>query len=141
MANKKKDSVVEVKKKEALLYRSYDENKKGNPMLQKSGSKATKGDQFVIAGAKVIRADGGRKVQFIGNLKDPLYVDKEDVSNVKNGVTVHTVKKDDTLSKIAKKYYKKSNKELTTKIFQANRHLIEDPKHIEPKQKLIIPKK
>jgi len=140
MKNNRKDSTVEVKKAEAILFQSRGDNKKGHPILKDSGKKAIKGDQFVIAGAKVTRADGGKKVQFIGNNGDPLYVDKEDVKKKKNGVQVYTVKKDDTLSGIAQKYYENGDEAHYMKIFDANRHVLKDSSHIDPDQKLIIPK-
>ena len=56
-----KDSTVDVKKEEAILYHSRGDNKKGHPILKDSGKKAVKGvwwthraGQFVISGAKVI---------------------------------------------------------------------------------------
>jgi nucleoid-associated protein YgaU len=43
----------------------------------------------------------------------------------------------DTLSKIAKHFYGDSG--LARKIFEANTHLLDDPKKIKPGQKLVIP--
>ena len=132
--------IIEVKNKEARLYISSGENKKGHPILKKSDVTVLKGDQFALPDSEVIKADGGRKVHFIGNLGDPLYVDKEDVSNLHNGVKVYTVKQDDTLSGIAKEFYKNGDEEHTMKIFEANRHIVEDANEIKPDQRLIIPK-
>jgi nucleoid-associated protein YgaU len=132
--------IIEVKKNEAKLYISRGENKKGNPILMPSEFTARKGDQFALPDYKVTKADGGRKVHFIGNLGDPLYIDKEDVSNLHNGVKVYTVKKDDTLSSIATEFYKNGDEEHTMKLFEANRHVIEDADVIKIDQMLIIPK-
>lgn len=49
----------------------------------------------------------------------------------------HVVRKGDTLSKIADRYY--GDARLYTKIFEANRDLLEDPDKIQPGQKLRIP--
>jgi nucleoid-associated protein YgaU len=49
----------------------------------------------------------------------------------------YVVKKGDTLSKIAEKFY--GDKMLYPKIFEANRHLLDDPDRIKPGQKLRIP--
>jgi nucleoid-associated protein YgaU len=49
----------------------------------------------------------------------------------------HEVKKGDTLSKIAEKYYGDSG--LYTKIFEANRDILKDPNLIKVGQKLRIP--
>lgn len=50
---------------------------------------------------------------------------------------VHVVEKGDTLSAIAKRYYGKAG--LYTKIFDANRDVLDDPNLIKPGQKLRIP--
>lgn len=50
---------------------------------------------------------------------------------------VHVVEKGDTLSAIAKRYYGKAG--LYTKIFDANRDVLDDPNKIKPGQKLRIP--
>jgi nucleoid-associated protein YgaU len=49
----------------------------------------------------------------------------------------HVVQSGDTLSKIAQKYY--GDASLYTKIFQANRDVLNDPNKIKPGQKLRIP--
>ena len=51
--------------------------------------------------------------------------------------TTYTVKKGDSLSKIAKEIYGNANE--WRKIFEANRDQIEDPDMIQPGQKLKIP--
>ncbi|HEX7707991.1 MAG TPA: LysM peptidoglycan-binding domain-containing protein [Thermoanaerobaculia bacterium] len=53
------------------------------------------------------------------------------------GPRVHEVVRGDTLSAIAKKYYGSANK--YTKIFEANRDILDDPDKIKPGQKLTIP--
>ena len=50
---------------------------------------------------------------------------------------VHVVEKGDTLGAIAKKYYGKAS--AYTKIFEANRDVLDDPDKIKPGQKLKIP--
>jgi len=50
---------------------------------------------------------------------------------------VHVVEKGDTLGAIAKKYYGKAS--AYTKIFEANRDVLDDPDKIKPGQKLRIP--
>ena len=55
-----------------------------------------------------------------------------------NPYTQHyVVKKDDTLSKIAKELY--GDPMLYPKIFEANRDILTDPDRIKPGQKLRIP--
>lgn len=49
----------------------------------------------------------------------------------------HVVVQGDTLSKIAKKFY--GDAMLYSKIFDANREQLTDPKKIKPGQKLLIP--
>jgi nucleoid-associated protein YgaU len=49
----------------------------------------------------------------------------------------YVVRKGDTLSKIAEEFY--GDKMLYPKIFEANRHLLENPDRIKPGQKLRIP--
>lgn len=49
----------------------------------------------------------------------------------------YTVKKGDTLSKIAEQFY--GDKMLYPKIFEANRDVLKDPNKIKPGQKLRIP--
>jgi nucleoid-associated protein YgaU len=53
------------------------------------------------------------------------------------GPRIHEVVKGDTLSAIAMKYYGSANKYM--KIFEANRHILDDPDKIKPGQKLTIP--
>lgn len=53
------------------------------------------------------------------------------------GAKVHVVEKGDTLSAIAKTYYGKAS--AYTKIFEANRDVLDDPDKIKPGQKLRIP--
>ena len=52
--------------------------------------------------------------------------------------TTYTVKSGDTLWKIAKEFYGEGAK--YTKIFEANRNILENPDHILPGQELTIPK-
>ena len=49
----------------------------------------------------------------------------------------HVVQSGDSLSKIAQKYY--GDPALYSKIFEANRDLLQDPNKIQPGQKLRIP--
>lgn len=49
----------------------------------------------------------------------------------------HTVKKGESLSKIAKKYYGNAMK--YNAIFEANKHILKNPDIIHPGQELIIP--
>ena len=49
----------------------------------------------------------------------------------------YVVQKGDTLSKIAVEYY--GDARLYTKIFEANRDVLQDPNKIKPGQKLRIP--
>jgi LysM repeat protein len=50
---------------------------------------------------------------------------------------IYRVVAGDTLSKIARHFYGDSG--LSRKIFEANTHLLDDPKKIKPGQKLVIP--
>lgn len=73
---------------------------------------------------------------------------KPDFSNVRSGSSstapspagtenTYTVKKGDTLSKIAKEHYGEADQ--WHKIFEANRDQIQDPDLIHPGQKLRLP--
>ena len=53
------------------------------------------------------------------------------------GVIEYTVEKDDTLQKVAKKYYNSYGKWI--KIYEANKAVIKDPNHIKPGITLKIP--
>jgi nucleoid-associated protein YgaU len=74
--------------------------------------------------------------------------DMPDFSDVKSGASssapaatvyeTYEVKSGDSLSKIAKRVYGKSNE--WKKIFEANKDLIKDPDKIFPGQKLKLPK-
>ncbi|BDS13866.1 LysM peptidoglycan-binding domain-containing protein [Aureispira anguillae] len=50
---------------------------------------------------------------------------------------IHTVVKGESLSKIAKHYYRNAMK--YPKIFEANTHILKDPNKIRPGQELFIP--
>jgi LysM repeat protein len=53
------------------------------------------------------------------------------------GPLIHEVVRGETLSAIARKYYGSASK--YTKIFEANRDILDDPDKIKPGQKLTIP--
>lgn len=64
-------------------------------------------------------------------------VSSTESSTGSGGARSHTVQKGDTLSHIAKQYYGKASQ--WTRIFEANRHLLDDPDRILPGQVLRIP--
>ena len=74
------------------------------------------------------------------SVKDKTFVKKLEVETKvrKNEMRIITVKKGDTLSKIALRAY--GNPMLFTKIFEANPDLISDPNRIYPGQKLRVPR-
>jgi len=69
----------------------------------------------------------------VGQVDDQLTVSTPATSEA----TLYTVKRGDTLSAIAKTYYKDGNK--YTRIFEANRPMLGDPNKIYPGQVLRIP--
>lgn len=91
-----------------------------------------------VTGNAQTQADKEKLILAAGNIKG--------VHNVEDAVTVakpeseskmYTVKKGDTLSKIAKEVYGKSGD--YNKIFEANKPMLKDPDHIYPGQVLRIP--
>ena len=91
-----------------------------------------------VTGNAQTQADKEKLILAAGNIKG--------VQNVEDAVTVakpeaearlYTVKKGDTLSKIAKEVYGKSGE--YNKIFEANKPMLKDPDHIYPGQVLRIP--
>ncbi|MDC8011059.1 peptidoglycan-binding protein LysM [Tahibacter soli] len=91
-----------------------------------------------VTGNAQTQADKEKLILAAGNIKG--------VQNVEDAVTVakpdseskmYTVKKGDTLSKIAKEVYGKAGD--YNKIFEANKPMLKDPDHIYPGQVLRIP--
>jgi nucleoid-associated protein YgaU len=64
-------------------------------------------------------------------------VSSTESSTSSSGARSHTVQKGDTLSHLAKQYYGKASE--WTRIFEANRNLLDDPDRIFPGQVLRIP--
>jgi nucleoid-associated protein YgaU len=88
------------------------------------------------------QADREKLVLAIGNTPGVAQVDDLLVVNAAQGssqpaATLYTVKRGDTLSAIAKTYYKDASK--YPRIFEANRPMLGDPNKIYPGQVLRIP--
>ena len=91
------------------------------------------------------QADREKLILAIGNTPGVAQVDDLLVVNAPSAgqgsgqpaATLYTVKKGDTLSAIAKTYYKDSSK--YPRIFEANRPMLGDPNKIYPGQVLRIP--
>ncbi|MBV8360322.1 MAG: peptidoglycan-binding protein LysM [Deltaproteobacteria bacterium] len=91
------------------------------------------------------QADREKLILAIGNTPGVAHVDDRLVVNAPSAAqgsdqpaaTLYTVKKGDTLSAIAKTYYKDASK--YPRIFEANRPMLGDPNKIYPGQVLRIP--
>ena len=96
-------------------------------------------DGLVTVNGKVKSQSEREKVILaLGNIKGVEKVnDLLEVSNPEPEAVFYTVKRGDTLSKIAKIYYGNAMK--YTKIFNANQPLLKDPDKIYPGQVLRIP--
>jgi len=98
------------------------------------------GDRVTVYGQVKKMADKERLVLSLGNVggiasvDDRISVDKEEPA-----AEFYTVKRGDSLSKIAKRFYGDPMK--YKKLFEANKPLLKDPNKIFPGQQIRIPKK
>jgi nucleoid-associated protein YgaU len=98
-----------------------------------------------VRGSVGNQADREKLILAIGNTPGVAQVDDQLVVNAPSAAqsdgqpaaTLYTVKKGDTLSAIARAYYKDANK--YPRIFEANRPMLGDPNKIYPGQVLRIP--
>lgn len=98
----------------------------------------------VVRGKAPSQADKEKIVLAVGNVKGVERVDDQltieapkTTAAPEPGAVFYTVKKGDTLSKIAKEHYRDANKYMT--IFEANKPMLKDPDKIYPGQVLRIP--
>jgi len=102
------------------------------------------GDKVTVYGATKSVADKEKLVLALGNVAGIATVDDRIIVKNTEAKTIareasefYTVKKGDSLSKIAKKYYGSAKKYQA--IFEANQPMLTDPNKIYPGQKLRIP--
>lgn len=96
-------------------------------------------DTVFVYGQVKSQADKEKVVLALGNVNGISSVDDRlSVTKPAPEAEFYTVKKGDSLSKIAKKFYGDAKK--YTKIFKANQPLLSDPNKIYPGQTLRIPK-
>jgi nucleoid-associated protein YgaU len=96
------------------------------------------GDLATIRGKVATQAEKEKLVLAIGNTFGIARVDDQlEVARPEPPATFYTVKKGDTLSAIAKTYYKNANKYPV--IFEANKPMLTHPDKIYPGQVLRIP--
>ncbi|RMG20042.1 MAG: LysM peptidoglycan-binding domain-containing protein [Bacteroidetes bacterium] len=76
------------------------------------------------------------KIKEVGG-EDPADVEADIKVEETAFYTKHVVASGESLSKIAKKYYRDPMKYM--KIFEANQHILKDPNLIHPGQELVIP--
>ena len=115
-----------------------------NGMVDSSGVKV-KGleldlnkDKVTVYGQVKSQADKEKVVLSLGNVGGIAKVDDRlSVKKEAPAATFYTVKRGDSLSKIAKKHY--GDAKLYKKIFEANQPLLKDPNLIYPGQSLRIP--
>lgn len=92
----------------------------------------------IIKGKVVSQAEREKVVLAVGNVKGVKQVDDQlTVEAPAPAATLYTVKKGDTLSKIAKEHYRDANKYML--IFDANKPMLKNPDKIYPGQVLRIP--
>lgn len=97
------------------------------------------GEVVTVYGQTERQSDKEKLILALGNVSGISAVDDRiSVTNPKPEAEFYVVKRGDTLSKIAKKYYGDATK--YNKIFKANRPLLQDPNKIYPGQSLRIPK-
>ena len=98
------------------------------------------GDTVTVYGQAKSQADKEKVILALGNVSGIGNVDDRiSVTNPEPEATFYTVKKGDTLSKIAKRYY--GNPMKYKAIFKANQPLLKSADLIYPGQTLRIPKK
>ncbi|HZE18850.1 MAG TPA: LysM peptidoglycan-binding domain-containing protein [Candidatus Angelobacter sp.] len=83
------------------------------------------------------REEQNRKHQDGSNVQTGSFSTGPSSGSMTKARTTYTVKKGDTLSKIAREIYGDADEWL--KIFEANRDEVEDPDEIQPGQKLKLP--
>ncbi|HHM20931.1 MAG TPA: peptidoglycan-binding protein LysM [Bacteroidetes bacterium] len=95
-------------------------------------------DKAIVYGTVGSQADREKVILAAGNVYGIATVDDRlSVENPEPEAVFYTVKKGDSLSKIAKQFYGSYNKYM--KIFEANQPLLKDPDKIYPGQVLRIP--
>ena len=96
-------------------------------------------DKVTLGGEVAKQEDKEKLILAVGNVSGIGSVDSGNISVKKPEPesTFHTVKKGDTLSKIAKKYYGDARKYMI--IFEANTPMLKNPNRIYPGQQLRIP--
>ena len=96
-------------------------------------------DVVTVSGTVESQADKEKVILALGNVNGVAYVDdKIEVNNPEPESAFYTVKKGDSLSKIAKRFYGDAMK--YKQIFEANRPMLSDPDKIYPGQNLRVPK-
>ena len=91
-----------------------------------------------VSGNAATQADKEKLILAAGNIQGVTKVeDAVTVAKPESESKLYTVKKGDTLSKIAKEVYGKAGD--YNKIFEANKPMLKDPDHIYPGQVLRIP--
>jgi nucleoid-associated protein YgaU len=96
------------------------------------------GDKVKVAGTVPDQATKEKVVLALGNVAGVAHVDESVTAETAEAEAVmHTVKKGDTLSAIAKAHYGEGSKYMA--IFQANKPMLKDPDKIYPGQTLRIP--
>ncbi len=95
-------------------------------------------DKVTVYGQVKTQADKEKVILALGNVGGVAKVDDRiSVSKPEPEATFYTVKRGDSLSKIAKKVY--GNPKLYKQIFEANKPMLKDPNLIYPGQTLRIP--
>ncbi len=92
-----------------------------------------------LCGECASEADRANTILLAGNIQGVEKVNADKLTAPDEPeVEVYEIKSGDTLGKIAKHFYGQAGK--YTKIFEANRNIIDDPDKIYPGQKIVIPK-
>ena len=95
-------------------------------------------DKVTVYGQVKTQAEKEKVILALGNVGGVAKVDDRiSVSKPEPQATFYTVKRGDSLSKIAKKVY--GDPKLYKKIFEANKPMLKDPNLIYPGQSLRIP--
>lgn len=105
--------------------------------------------RFVISGVVNVQCsiesfdwgmkDGTGDIYYTISLKEYRAVSTKKRTQKKVKATTHKIKKGDTLSKIAKKYYGKNTKELRDKVYKANKKIIKNKSKLPKGKKIKIP--
>ena len=99
---------------------------------------SSEGDDAIVSGKALSQAEREKVVVAVGNTQGIARVDDQiQVEAPEPESVVYTVKKGDTLSKIAKTHYGDAMR--YPEIFEANRPMLKDPDLIYPGQVLRIP--